>query len=97
MTRSTDSKRTDLDIAPGTQPCDVVRLRARGVPQLHGKDRGDLMVHVEVEVPTKLDEEQEQLLRQLANLRGEEQPEARIAAGVQQGIFARLRDAISGH
>ena len=85
-----------LDIKPGTQPGDVVRMRGKGVPQLHGDDRGDLLVHVEVEIPTRLDDEQEALLRQLAKARDEEQPTARVAAG-QPGIFARLRDALSGH
>jgi len=47
-------------------------------------------------VSTKLDEVQEDLLRQLATARGEEKPQARVAAG-QPGIFARLRDALSGH
>ena len=39
--------------------------------------RGELVVHVEVETPTRLDAEQEDLLRELAALRGEDGPAAR--------------------
>jgi molecular chaperone DnaJ len=51
------------------------------------------MVHVDVAVPTNLTKEQTELLRQLAALRGEEQPD--LAAGNRNGhgIFSRLRDS----
>jgi molecular chaperone DnaJ len=71
----------------------VIPLRARGVPHLRGVGRGDLLVHVEVRTPTKLDGEQERLLEQLAVLRGEEQPQSRAADG---SLFSRLRDAFQG-
>ena len=51
------------------------------------------MVHVDIRTPTRLDGDQERLLRQLAELRGEEQPEADAGSG---GLFSRLRDAFSG-
>jgi molecular chaperone DnaJ len=50
---------------------------------------------VTVETPTKLDVEQEKLLRDLAKLRGEEAPPGKFAPG-QQGFFSRLRDAFNG-
>jgi molecular chaperone DnaJ len=83
-----------VDIRPGTQPGTVVTLRARGVPHLRGVGRGDLYVHVEVKTPTRLDQEQERLLRELARLRGEEQPASTKAAG--GGLFSRMRDAFNG-
>ncbi len=79
-----------LDIQPGTQPDDVLTLRARGVPHLRGTGRGDLYVHLEVVVPTKLDAKQEELLRDLARLRGEERP---VVSGKGKGLFGKLRDA----
>jgi molecular chaperone DnaJ len=78
-------------IKPGTQSGTVISLRARGVPRLRGTGRGDLHVHVEVITPTKLDGDQERLLRQLAELRGEEHPDGSAPAG--QNLFGRLRDA----
>ena len=77
-----------LDIAPGTQPDEVLTLRARGVPHLRASGRGDLHVHLRIEVPTKLDGRQEDLLRDLAKLRGEEHP---ASSGKGNGLFGRRR------
>ena len=82
----------DLDLRPGTQAGDTVTLSGLGVTHLRGQGRGDLIVHANVLTPTRLDSEQEELLRQLAALRGEERPEGRLApAG--QGLFGKLREA----
>ena len=70
-------------------------LYGQGVKHLNGNGRGDLVIHVTVETPAKLDVEQEKLLRELAKLRGEESPPGRFAPG-QQGFFSRLRDAFNG-
>jgi molecular chaperone DnaJ len=78
----------ELDIAPGTQPDHVLTLRARGVPHLRASGRGDLHVHLDIQVPTKLDAKQEELLRDLARLRGEERPGISSKAG---GLFGRRR------
>jgi molecular chaperone DnaJ len=85
----------DLDIRPGTQSGQVIPLYGQGVRHLNGSGRGDLVVHVSVETPTKLDPDQEKLLRELAKLRGEESPPGKFAPG-QQGFFSRLRDAFNG-
>lgn len=81
-----------LDLQAGTQPDEVHRLRARGVPHLRGTGRGDLHVHLRVVVPTKLDAEQEKLLRELAILRDEERPGVHAKHG-GKGLFSKLRDA----
>ena len=47
------------------------RLRHQGVEHLHGRGRGDLFVHLVVDVPTELDDASEDLLRQLAEHRNE--------------------------
>ncbi len=86
---------SDIDIRPGTQSGQVIPLYGQGVKHLNGNGRGDLVIHVTVETPTKLDAEQEKLLRDLAKLRGEEAPPGRFAPG-QQGFFSRLRDAFNG-
>jgi len=79
-----------IEVAPGTQPHEVITLRARGVPHLRGTGRGDLHVHLDVRVPTRLDAEQEDLLRQLAVLRDEERPSATGKHG-GGGLFGRRR------
>ena len=85
----------DVDLRPGTQPGHVVTLKGLGVGHLHVGGRGDLHVHIDVQVPAALDPEQEQLLRQLAALRGEERPEARLSAAHAK-VFSKLRDKLSG-
>ncbi|MCY3564170.1 MAG: molecular chaperone DnaJ [bacterium] len=60
-----------LRIPPGIQPGWVKRLTGQGTPQMGGRRRGDLLVEVDVEVPKALTPEEEDLLRDLAELRGE--------------------------
>jgi molecular chaperone DnaJ len=85
----------EIDVRPGTQPDTVLPLRARGVPHLRGVGRGDLHVHVQVVTPTRMDEEQEALLRQFATLRGEDMPvSTRAHSG--GGLFSKMRDAFNG-
>ncbi|WP_102508024.1 molecular chaperone DnaJ [Sanguibacter massiliensis] len=85
----------DVTFPPGTQPGDVVTLADLGVGHLHVGGRGDLDVHVDVRVPHDLDDEQAELLRRLAALRGEERPEAKVAAA-HPSVFSRLKDKLSG-
>jgi len=85
----------DLDIRPGTQSGQAIPMYGHGTERLNSSGRGDLIIHVTVETPMKLEPEQEELLRQLAKLRGEEAPPGKFAPG-QQGFFSRLRDAFNG-
>ena len=57
-----------LEISRGSQSGDVYRLRGRGMPQRRGGGNGDLLVQTFIEVPKKLNEEQEKLLRELAEI-----------------------------
>ena len=82
-----------LDVAAGTQSGDTVTLRGHGVPRLRGPGRGDLVVQVVVETPERLDDEQRELLQQLATLRGEERPEAQLGTHHRGGVFGRIKDA----
>jgi len=85
----------ELHVEPGTQAGAVQTLRGKGMPRLRSTGRvdghGDLMVHVDVAVPTHLTREQSDLLRQLAALRGEEQPDLVGGNRNGHGIFSRLR------
>lgn len=57
-----------LDIPAGTQPNHLFRLKGKGLPELRSGRVGDLHVEVKIEVPKKLSEEQEKVLRDLAEL-----------------------------
>jgi molecular chaperone DnaJ len=84
----------EIRIEPGTQTGTVRTLRGKGMPRLRSTGRvdghGDLMVHVDVVVPTNLTKEQSELLHQLAVLRGEEK---QGGARNGHGLFSRLRDS----
>lgn len=71
-----------IDIDPGTQPGDTVKLRGKGIPVLGGRGRGDHHVHVEVVVPDQLSEAEDQALREVAQARGEAVAEPR------KGLFS---------
>ena len=77
----------ELLVPPGAQPGQVLRLKGRGVPSLRGRGRGDLLVRLQVEIPKKLRPEEEQLFRQIADLRGED------VAPADRGFFDRVRSA----
>jgi molecular chaperone DnaJ len=81
-----------LEIRPGTQSGTETVLGGRGVPSLRGTGRGDLVVRVVVETPSRLDDRQEELLRELAALRGEQSPDGHMQPPSKR-VFTRLRDA----
>ena len=77
----------DLVIDRGTQTGKMLPLRGRGVPFVQGRGRGDLLVRVFVDTPVRLSAEEENLLRQLAALRGDE------VAPAEEGFLAKIRSA----
>ncbi|GAA1223780.1 molecular chaperone DnaJ [Prauserella halophila] len=85
----------DVEIEPGTQPETELVFTGKGMPRLRSSGRvdgrGDLHVHVDVVVPSKVDEEQADLIRQLAKLRGEEAPELAGSGAHRGGLFSKLR------
>jgi molecular chaperone DnaJ len=95
LTLDTLDGEQEIVLRPGTQPAQVVTLKNLGVGHLNAGGRGDLQVHVDVQVPTALDDEQAELLRSLAKLRDEEHPEPRLSAA-HAGVFSRLRGKLSG-
>jgi molecular chaperone DnaJ len=86
----------ELDVRPGTQSGSEHNLRGRGVPGLRG-GRGDLVVTIVVDTPTRLDPRQEELLRELAAIRGEEKPDGKLTPGGSKTFFGRIRDAFNDH
>jgi len=60
-----------LDVPRGTQSGTVMRIKKAGFPNVYGKGKGDQLVEVIVEVPTKLSSQQEELLREYAKISGD--------------------------
>lgn len=85
----------DIDIKAGTQAGESVVLKGYGAERLRSGNRGDLHVHLRVQTPTKLDPQQEELLRQLAAIRVESTAQVSTAAAESAGFFSRIKDAFS--
>ncbi len=82
-----------VDVRAGTQSGAQIVLGGRGVPLLRGTGRGDIIVQIIVETPERLDPRQEELLRELAALRGEESPDGHVRPETPKSMFNRLREA----
>jgi molecular chaperone DnaJ len=78
--------RERIAIPKGTQSGDVLKLKGRGMPDLHGRGRGDELVEVMVETPRHLTPRQEELLRELAEIEhGDVSPK-------RKSFFEKLKD-----
>ena len=75
-----------LAVPKGTQSGDILKLKGRGMPDLHGRGRGDELVEVVVETPRHLSSRQEELLRELAELEHEH------VSSRRRSFFEKLRD-----
>lgn len=79
-----------LKIPKGTQAGKIFRLKGKGVPDVHGNGRGDQLVIVNVEIPTRLSSEQQALFEHLAKTLGSEvRPQER-------SFLDRLKDVLGG-
>ena len=75
-----------IRIPEGTQPGAQFRLRSLGVPHLNSRARGDLYVHLDVQVPKKLTREQRKLFEDLREtLPAENTPH-------EKSVFEKVRD-----
>jgi molecular chaperone DnaJ len=82
----------EVEVRAGTQSGATIPVRGKGMTRLRAATRGDLIVHVEVQTPHKLNREQEELLRKFAAARGEKPGDVKIK-GLEQGFFSKFRDA----
>lgn len=86
----------DLTIPAGTPHGKVFRLRGRGFPRLRSDGsntgRGDQLVRVQIEIPTKLTAEQRQLFEKLAQTMGT----SVTSTQSNKGMFSRVMDWLSG-
>lgn len=90
-----EDRSVQLDVPAGTQSGTRIAIKGRGVPRLRGGGRGDLGVTLLVQTPTRLDERQRELLRQLAEHRDETSVEANVHKG-RVGFFDRIKEVFSG-
>ena len=82
-----DGDSNQVDIPAGIQSGKQLRVRGAGMPVLQGRGRGDLVVEISVETPTRLSKEQKDILKQFRDTEtGDECPESR-------SFFDRVRQA----
>ena len=75
----------------------MVRIAGLGVPPLHGRGRGDIVVHIEVETPINLQGRQKELMQEIAMLRGEESVAPKLAPVVEPNkLFNKIKDVLTG-
>jgi molecular chaperone DnaJ len=85
-----DGEEVTLEIPAGIQSGKQLRQRGAGMPVLQGRGRGDLVIEIAVETPTRISKEQRALLEQFRELEtGDECPESR-------GFFDKLKGALGG-
>jgi len=81
-----DGETNTVEIPAGIQSGKQLRQRGAGMPILQGRGRGDLVVEIAVETPTKLTKAQKEILQQFRETEtGDECPES-------HGFFGRLKD-----
>ncbi|EIK85377.1 molecular chaperone DnaJ [Gardnerella greenwoodii] len=90
-----------LEIPAGCQSEDTVTLENLGVTKLRSKDRGNIIVHVLVQIPTKLSAEERSLISKFANLHDGDvkhvkQNSLDEQSGERKGFFSKLKEAFAG-
>ncbi|MEO1045138.1 MAG: molecular chaperone DnaJ [Pseudomonadota bacterium] len=81
-----DGEQSVIRIPAGIQSGKQLRQRGAGMPVLQGRGRGDLVVQIDVETPTRLSSRQKELLREFQETEtGEESPQSK-------GFFDRVKD-----
>jgi len=74
--RTIEGGKAKIKMPPGTQSNTVFRLKNRGMPDLRGHGRGNMLVRVKVVTPTKVSKKQKELLREFDDEeRGQEERE----------------------
>ena len=83
-----EGKEVEFKVTPGTQSETVYKLRGQGMNSVRHSSRGNLYVKVVVVVPKKLSSKQKNLLKEFAEISGDE------IQHVEKGLFDRVKDAM---
>lgn len=89
LTVPTIEGKASVKIPAGTQSGTTFRLRGKGLKHLGGNNHGDLYVHVQIAVPTKLNGEQKAKLQEFSNLIGEN------ASEMEESFFEKAKKFFS--
>jgi molecular chaperone DnaJ len=75
-------------IPDGTQTGTVFRIKGKGIPYLRGNGRGDQFVKVNIEVPKRLNDKQKAVLKEFAEISGDDTHEQR------KSFFDKMKNAL---
>ena len=82
--------RVTMKVPSGTQSATVFRMRGKGLPELHGRGRGDLLVRVIVETPTNLNKAQRKFMEDFGETFGDKShPKSR-------SFLDKIKDLVKG-
>ena len=87
-----------MNIPAGTQTHSVFRLKDKGIQHLQGHGKGDQLIRLIIKTPTKLTQEQKELLRQFEYLSNGKKPEGEGKSNTEKhkkskGLFEKVKDA----
>ena len=85
----TVDNKVKVKVDAGTQPEKILRLRGKGLPDLNGYGRGDLLVRIHVWVPKKLSNDEK---KQLEKLQESENFSAKNAGSEDRNFFDKVKD-----
>jgi molecular chaperone DnaJ len=94
-----------MNIPAGTQTHSVFRLKDKGIQHLHGSRKGDQLVRVVIKTPTKLTQEQKELLRQFETIsdgnnsngnQNGKNDKSTEKSRKNKGFFEKVKDAFEG-
>jgi molecular chaperone DnaJ len=92
MVPSVEGTPESLKIPEGTATGAVFRLRGKGMPDVSGRGRGDLLVTVQGITPRKLSREQKRLVEQLAATFPPQEYEPKARDAEERGLFDKVKD-----
>ena len=79
----------EVNVPPGLQPGDTIKVKGKGMPSLDGGRRGDLLVRPRVSIPKDLSPRERELLEEIASLRQE-----KVSPHGGKGFFSRVREKL---
>lgn len=83
-----EGRRLRIAVPAGTQNGKQIRLKAKGMTELHGHARGDMFVEIRVETPVNLTKRQQELLREFEKAGDQKQPHQPES----EGFFAKVKE-----
>ncbi|WP_448855649.1 molecular chaperone DnaJ [Corynebacterium camporealensis] len=87
-----DGEKLDIEIEPGTQPGESIRVEGKGMPRLRTDGFGSLYAHVDVVVPRELDRRTREQLEKIRDHRSEDTKVREAGDNQEESFFSRIRD-----